>query len=129
MCVEHILVRERERIVARDFAGLAERAQRSWDSDAQAANAAATLAFEAEARAREALGAQLASARAAKKLLEPALSEKSGVQQAEISRIERGLAEPHSDHARATCPRPGPATRVHAGPLSWQGQRPQAQAR
>jgi ribosome-binding protein aMBF1 (putative translation factor) len=85
---------ERERIVAQGFAGLAARAQRSWDSDAQAAYAAATDAFEAEARAREALGAQLASARIAKKLSQPALSEKSGVQQAEISRIERGLANP-----------------------------------
>ena len=80
--------------MAKDFTGLAERAQRSWDTDARAAYAAATVAIEAEARAREALGAQLASARAAKELSQPALSEKSGVQQAEISRIERGIANP-----------------------------------
>lgn len=80
--------------MAKDFAELAERAQRSWDPDARAAYDAATVAFEGEARAREALGAQLATARAAMQLSQPALSEKSGVQQAEISRIERGLANP-----------------------------------
>lgn len=80
--------------MTKDFAELAQRAQRSWDSDARTAYDAATTGFEAEARAREALGAQLAAARAAQKLSQPALSEKSGVQQAEISRIERGLANP-----------------------------------
>ena len=89
-----MLVLEGSDIMSKDFSGLAGRARRSWDSDAQAAYAAATVAFDAEARAREALGAQLSSARAAKGLSQPALSEKSGVQQAEISRIKRGLANP-----------------------------------
>jgi transcriptional regulator with XRE-family HTH domain len=43
---------------------------------------------------RAQLGAQLAAARKARGLTQPALSKLSGIQQAEISRIERGAGNP-----------------------------------
>jgi len=43
---------------------------------------------------RAELGAVIATARKAKALTQPALSELTGIQQAEISRIERGAGNP-----------------------------------
>ncbi len=55
---------------------------------------AAASEFVAEVNARAELGAALAAARKARSLTQPALSELTGIQQAEISRIERGIGNP-----------------------------------
>ena len=59
-----------------------------------AAYDAAVSAFDAEMDEREQLGAQLAAARKARGLTQPDLSALTGIQQAEISRIERGAGNP-----------------------------------
>jgi transcriptional regulator with XRE-family HTH domain len=51
-------------------------------------------AFTAEVDERAELGSMLAYARKANSLTQPALSELCGIQQAEISRIERGVSNP-----------------------------------
>jgi ribosome-binding protein aMBF1 (putative translation factor) len=80
--------------MTKKFSELAEEAKSRWSPDAHAMYDAASVVFEAELAARADLGAMLARARAERHLTQPDLSAASGVQQSEISRIERGLGNP-----------------------------------
>lgn len=68
-----------------------------WDQDVR--DAAARVGEELRGRlaAEERLGAELAELRHARGLSQSALAERASVQQADISRIERGLGNPTRD--------------------------------
>lgn len=80
--------------MTRSFADLSAEIRASWDEDARSVYDAASHAFAAEVAARVALGQQLTRARHEQGFTQRALAERSNVQQAEISRIERGVANP-----------------------------------
>ena len=80
--------------MGKSFDELAAAAKAGWSEDARRVYDAAVSAFEAEMSEREQLGAQLAAARKARGLTQPDLSALTGIQQAEISRIERGAGNP-----------------------------------
>lgn len=80
--------------MAKDFNELAGRAKAAWSDDTRRVYEAASSEFAAEVNERAELGSVLASARKARSLTQPALSERTGIQQAEISRIERGVGNP-----------------------------------
>lgn len=80
--------------MGRSFDELAAAAKAGWSDDARRVYDAAVSAFDAEMDEREQLGAQLAAARKALGLTQPDLSALTGIQQAEISRIERGAGNP-----------------------------------
>lgn len=80
--------------MAKDFRDLAAQTKASWDEETDRVYKAASTAFVAEMDERVELGKSLAAARRARGLTQPALSELTGIQQAEISRIERGLGNP-----------------------------------
>jgi len=79
------------------FRDLSAQARRSWSDETLRVYEAAAQTFRAELDARTALGAQLKAARTAHGLSQPALAQLSGLQQAEISRIENGVANPTAD--------------------------------
>lgn len=81
-------------MVAKSFNELADRAKAAWSDDTQRVYEAAASEFTAEVKERAELGAVLATARKARSLTQSALSELTGIQQAEISRIERGAGNP-----------------------------------
>ena len=83
--------------MSRSFKELATQARKSWSDDTLRVYEAAAETFRSELDARAALGAQLKAARTAHGLSQPALAELSGLQQAEISRIETGVANPTAD--------------------------------
>lgn len=83
--------------MSRPFSDLATRARNTWTADAVSVYEVAAETFRAELDARAALGAQLKAARIAHGLSQPALAHLSGLQQAEISRIETGVANPTAD--------------------------------
>ncbi|MCP3426661.1 helix-turn-helix domain-containing protein [Rothia sp. AR01] len=78
----------------RQFNDLASEAQAGWSDDARVVHRAAAESYRAELEARQELGRQLAGVRGSRRMTQPALAEAAGVQQAEISRIERGRANP-----------------------------------
>ncbi|TFC54102.1 XRE family transcriptional regulator [Cryobacterium sp. TMT2-15-1] len=80
--------------MSRNFKDLADRAKAGWSEDTRAVYEAAGTTFDAEIASSVELGAMLAAARKARELTQPALSSATGIQQAEISRIERGLGNP-----------------------------------
>lgn len=80
--------------MSRNFDDLARRAKAGWSDEAVRVHDAATREFAAEVRDRAELGAALAAARRSRSLSQPALSALTGIQQAEISRIEGGSANP-----------------------------------
>jgi ribosome-binding protein aMBF1 (putative translation factor) len=80
--------------MGKSFNELAAAAKAGWSEDARRVYDAAVSAFDAEMDEREQLGAQLAAARKARGLTQPDLSALTGIQQAEISRIERGAGNP-----------------------------------
>ena len=80
--------------MAKSFNDLADRMKAGWSDDAWTVYHATVAVLQAERAAREELGAQLLEARKARHLTQPELSAATGVQQAEISRIERGLSNP-----------------------------------
>ncbi len=80
--------------MAKNFNELADRAKAAWSDDTRRVYEAASSEFTAEVNERAELGAVLATARRARSLTQPALSELTGIQQAEISRIERGAGNP-----------------------------------
>ncbi len=69
-------------------------AKRGWDAGAWQVYEAAVAVFGHELDERARFGAQLAAARKARSLTQPSLAALAGVQQAEISRIERGIGNP-----------------------------------
>jgi predicted XRE-type DNA-binding protein len=80
--------------MARDFRELSDRLKAEMSVDARRVYDAAAISFEAEFAARAELGTRLAEAREARALTQQALTALSGIQQPEISRIERGLGNP-----------------------------------
>lgn len=80
--------------MTRNFNDLADRVKADWSPEAVRVYQAAVSEFVAEADERLMLGQQLATARKAQSLSQSALAALTGVQQAEISKIERGLANP-----------------------------------
>lgn len=83
--------------MSRPFTDLATRARATWSADTLGVYEAAVATLRAELDARAALGAQLKAARIAHGFSQPTLAELSGLQQAEISRIETGSANPTAD--------------------------------
>lgn len=80
--------------MAKSFEALAARAKEDWSSDTHAVYDAASRTFQAEISLHDALGEQLANARRERQLSQPQLASLTGVNQAEISRIESGNANP-----------------------------------
>jgi len=80
--------------MSNSFNDLADRAKAGWSDETHAVYEAAGAAFEADLAARAELGSMLAEARRARCLTQPALSHATGIQQSEISRIERGVGNP-----------------------------------
>lgn len=81
----------------RPYRDLAARARAKWSPEAAQLRDALGAQIEAEVAAQVALGQELATARVAAHLTQPELASKAGVQQADISRIERGLGNPTRD--------------------------------
>ncbi len=81
-------------MMAKNFNELADRAKASWSDDTRRVYEAASSEFIAEVKERAELGAVLATARKVRSLTQSALSELTGIQQAEISRIEQGVGNP-----------------------------------
>lgn len=80
--------------MARTFEALASEARKSWNDDARQVHDAASEVFGREIRMQVLVGRQLAEARRGAGMTQPALAAASGVDQAEISRIENGNANP-----------------------------------
>lgn len=80
--------------MATKFEALAADARNSWTDDAHQVHAAASDVFENEIRVQVLVGRQLAEARRDADMTQPALAAASGIDQAEISRIENGNANP-----------------------------------
>lgn len=78
----------------RKFNELADRAKATWDDNARQVYEAASSEFTAEINEHVELGAAIATARKERSLTQSELSRTTGIQQAEISRIERGLGNP-----------------------------------
>lgn len=81
----------------KSFDALAEDARQAWSQQAQDLYEASSAAFSAEIAERAELGAQLAAARKERRMSQHVVAEVAGVQQAEISRIERGVSNPTVD--------------------------------
>ncbi|WP_062519528.1 helix-turn-helix domain-containing protein [Demequina silvatica] len=80
--------------MGKSFRDIADDARAQWTDDAVVVNDAAARVFSAEVDLHAELGAELLRLRSARRLTQPELQRLSGVQQAEISRIERGVGNP-----------------------------------
>ena len=80
--------------MAKKFSVIADRAKAEWSDNARAVYSAAQSAFEIEGAEHAEIGRALMESRTAQHLTQEKLSELSGIQQAEISRIEKGAANP-----------------------------------
>lgn len=80
--------------MARSYDDLAVALARDRSDDARRMHDAAAQEFSAEVAARRAVGAAVARARKASGLTQVQLASAASVQQAEVSRIERGHANP-----------------------------------
>lgn len=80
--------------MAKQFTGLAERAKAGWSDETRTVYEAAAAQFTAELAAQAELGRQLTAAREQRQLSQQALQTRTGIQQSEISRIERGIGNP-----------------------------------
>lgn len=80
--------------MAKSFDELAQRMRSSWSPAGQETYAEAAHQFQTQLSQQATLGALLAQARKERSLTQPDLSQMTGIQQAEISRIERGLGNP-----------------------------------
>lgn len=81
----------------RPYDEIAARNRARWSQGAQRLAERLTVQLDAEVSAQKALGLQIASARNFVHLTQPQLAEQAGIQQADISRIERGLGNPTRD--------------------------------
>ena len=80
--------------MARKFEELASRTKSGWSDNGHRVYDAATDAFKSEMDDRADLGMVIAQARKQRHLSQLALAQLSGIQQAEISKIERGISNP-----------------------------------
>jgi predicted XRE-type DNA-binding protein len=76
--------------MATDWEELRSELQRDWSEDDRRVYDAVSASFQAEMKQHARLGAQVAAARKARCLTQNELARLSEIQQAEISRIERG---------------------------------------
>jgi ribosome-binding protein aMBF1 (putative translation factor) len=76
---------------------LADEVRSRWDDDVRAAATAAAQDLRARLTAEQRLGAEIADLRHDRGLSQSALAERAAVQQADISRIERGFGNPTRD--------------------------------
>lgn len=81
-------------IMTKSLSELIAGAKEDWSEEDHVIFEAATGAFALEALMQSELGSALAEARAELNLSQQKLSEITGVQQSEISRIENGLGNP-----------------------------------
>lgn len=81
-------------MATKNFTALAQQARQSWSDDAVAVYDAVAASYAADIEARVHLGRMLADARTQRHLTQSELSQVSGVQQAEISKIEGGRGNP-----------------------------------
>lgn len=76
---------------------IADDVRSHWDGDVRAASERAAGSLREQLAAEARLGAEIADLRRARGLSQSALAERAAVQQADISRIERGLGNPTRD--------------------------------
>ncbi len=76
------------------FSEIADEVRAGWSDEAAAVHAASARTFQAEMDLRADLGAEISRLRGARRLTQPDLQRLSGIEQAEISRIERGVGNP-----------------------------------
>lgn len=81
----------------KNFSDLADQAEATWSPHARTVYNAVAASYRAELKARRDLGAKLAATRRARKMTQSQLAQASDVQQADISRIETGRANPTLD--------------------------------
>lgn len=82
---------------SRNYSDIAKKARANWSPQAHEIAALLGEQLAAEVTDQMALGRDLAAARLAAHLTQPQLAATSGIQQADISRIERGLGNPTRD--------------------------------
>lgn len=82
---------------SRNYSDIAKKARAKWSPQAHDIAARLGEQLDAEVSDQMALGHDLAAARLAAHLTQPQLAATSGIQQADISRIERGLGNPTRD--------------------------------
>jgi ribosome-binding protein aMBF1 (putative translation factor) len=80
--------------MCRPFTELSEELRSDWPDDARRVHDSVSREFAMEVAARRALGASVLRARRHAGLTQVQLAAVASIQQAEISRIERGLANP-----------------------------------
>lgn len=80
--------------MSRSFDDLSNELSAGWPDDARHVHDAAAQEFSAEIAARRALGGSVSGARKQAGLTQMQLAALASIQQAEISRIERGHANP-----------------------------------
>ena len=80
--------------MSRSYESLSAELRQGWSDDAARVHDAVSAEFRAEVAARRAIGAAVARARKASGLTQVQLASAASVQQAEVSRIERGHANP-----------------------------------
>lgn len=84
-------------MATRPYEEIAARARASWSPQAREISERLGQQLDLEISDHEVLGRELRAARKAARLTQPELARISAVQQAEISRIERGLGNPTRD--------------------------------
>lgn len=80
--------------MTRSYESLSAELRQGWSDDARRVHDAVSREFAGEVAARQAVGEAVARARRAARLTQVQLAQAASVQQAEISRIERGHANP-----------------------------------
>jgi len=83
--------------MARSFKSVADEAAATWDDDTQKLYQEASAYFAYQAKQQILLGSQLHELREARHLTQKDLESLTGIRQSEISRIERGTANPTRD--------------------------------
>src|SRR5690625_4859610 len=81
-------------IMAKPFSELSEDVKAGWDEETRRIYDAAASGFVNEVKEQADLGAAIRTAREVRGCSQVALAEMTGLQQAEISRIERGTGNP-----------------------------------
>lgn len=84
-------------MATRSFRDIATKNREKWSPSTHNLAQRLSAQLEAETTAQEALGRQLAEARKLAHLTQPQLAQQTGLQQADISRIEHGLGNPTRD--------------------------------
>lgn len=80
--------------MARSYESIAKTVRGSWSPEARELAEKAGQAFDAEIETHRALGRRFEEARTEAGLTQSQLADRSGIGQAEISKIERGLGNP-----------------------------------